>query len=93
MIWFSLGKVWEWCRWGLNHLRNILQALAQSIMAIQTIPILNAHIYEYFHFKFGKVFVNPIFGWFDLDKLGLKFLGCYKPSLLKQNLVPRFKKN
>ena len=42
-------------------------------MVIQTTPILNAHIYECFHFKFGKVFVNPNFDDLDLDKLGLKF--------------------
>ena len=42
-------------------------------MAIQATPILNANIYECFHFKFGKVFVNPKFDDLDLDNLGLKF--------------------
>ena len=36
---------------------------------------------------FRKVFVNPNF-----DDLSLIFLGCYKPSPLKKNLVPRFEK-
>ena len=34
-----------------------------------------------------KFFVNPNF-----DDSNLIFLGCYKPSPLKQNLIPRFEK-
>src|SRR3954467_14632753 len=47
---------------------------------------MHTHMHA-FMISFRKVFVNPNF-----DDPSLVFLGCYKPSPLKQNLVPRFEK-
>ena len=40
-----------------------------------------------------KFLKTLIFGYLENDFLCFKILRCYKPSPLKQNLVPRFKKN
>ena len=67
------------------------------VLGLKSLHTIQTHLHSQFKSTWDlkiKFLLAPIFDkWQNAFSFVLKILGCYKPSPLKQNLVPRFKKS